>query len=244
MISNNLIIKRYGAGITLVPPSSADVEHDASVQSVMNLPANIYFMDRNSVMRRMNDRTAETSGYLSASDAIGKSLRDVSKIETIANILANDRNVVASCRYKIDAESYVRFDGLDMVAVSIKFPWLQNNAVEGIFGCSMLLGDTCAPSLSQTLSQLMRTGLLNDDAAKIPVLELNKAYFDQRDHAIMRLLVRGNTAKQIARVLGLSYRTIEHRVESIKYKLQVKSRAELIERLVDEFIFLPTVDGS
>ncbi len=244
MISNNLIIKRTGAGITLVPPSVANVQHPASVQSIMNMPANMYFMDRNSMMQRMNERTAETSGYLSATDAIGKSLRDVGKPETINPILENDRQVVAAGRYKIDSESYVRVDGLEMVAVSIKFPWLQNDAVAGIFGCSILLGTHCGPTLSQTLSQLMQVGILTSDQTDMPVIKLNQAYFDQRDHAIMRLLVRGKTAKQIARVLGLSYRTIEHRVESIKHKLQVKSRAELIERLVDEFIFLPNTDGS
>lgn len=244
MISNNHIIKRTGAGITLLPSTNEHAQHPASVQSFMNLPANMYFMDRNSIMQRMNDRTAETSGYLSATDAIGKSLRDVGKSETITKILDNDRQVVASGRYKIESESYERVDGLEMVAVSIKFPVLQNNAVAGIFGCSILLGSHCGPTLSETLQHLTQTGILTSNNAEMPVLKLNQAYFDQRDHAIMRLLVRGKTAKQIARVLGLSYRTIEHRVESIKHKLQVKSRADLIERLVDEFIFLPKVDGS
>lgn len=244
MISDNLIIKRSGASVTLLSPSSDYPSHPASVKSFMDMPANIYFMDRNSIMRRMNDRTAETSGYLSATDAIGKSLRDVGKSETISKILENDRQVVATGRYKIESESYERVDGQEMVALSIKFPMLQNHAVAGIFGCSILLGNHCGPTLSESLTQLTKAGILSSDNLAVPVLRLNQTYFDQRDHAIMRLLVRGKTAKQIARVLALSHRTIEHRIESIKHKLQVKSKADLIEKLVDEFIFLPRAEGS
>lgn len=211
----------------------------------MNLPENIYFMDRDSIMQRMNDRTAETSGYLSATDGIGKSILDVSKRETVARILENDREVIRTGRFKIDAESYIRHDGVDMIAVSIKFPWLQNNEIAGIFGCSILLGDNSGSTLSQTLNMFMQTGLFTAEVANsVPVLNINESYFDERDQAIMYWLVRGKTAKNIARALGLSFRTIEHRLESIKYKLQVRSKAELIECIIDKFIYLPTANGS
>lgn len=237
MVHLESILQRTRSGVTLSPPVNAP--HPASVQSFMDLPVNIYFMDRNSVMQRMNERTAETSGYLSAKDAIGKSLRDVSKLETISHILDNDRAVVTSGRCKIDSESYIRHDGHDMVAVSFKFPWLRNNTIAGIFGCSILLDSTCGQGMSSILNKLLQTGLLTPAmTTSIPLIQLANIHFDQRDHEIMRLLVRGKTAKQIACVLALSYRTIEHRIENIKQKLRVTSKAELIECLVDELSLL------
>ena len=47
-----------------------------------------------------------------------------------------------------------------------------------------------------------------------------------------RLLVRGKTAKEIGRILGLSHRTVEHRIERMKLKLQASNKSHLIEILL------------
>lgn len=238
MISNDFIIQRIGPGVRLAPPDKVNSRQNTSVASLFRLPLNFYFMDTESIMQRMNDQTARTSQYLSAEDAIGKSIRDVSDRETIAAILANDREVVNSKFCKIISESYQRYDGKHMTAISLKFPWLQNNTLAGIFGCSILLGDENTPSLSDALMMLMQTGLLStSNMPAIPGLMINDEFFDQRDHDILNLLVRGKTAKKIALALGLSYRTIEHRLEAIKEKLKVSSKSELIELLVDQLLF-------
>ena len=47
--------------------------------------------------------------------------------------------------------------------------------------------------------------------------------------------MRGMTAKTIARKLEISHRTVEHRLDAMKYKLAVTSKAELIEKIVDHY---------
>lgn len=47
--------------------------------------------------------------------------------------------------------------------------------------------------------------------------------------------MRGKTAKQIARVLGKSYRTVEEQITQLKKKLQVPCKADLIEKAFDFF---------
>lgn len=250
MISNELIIKRRGQGVELVAPVSRLQLMSSSIASMMKLPVNLYFMDTDSITKKMNDSAAQTCGYLSAQDAIGKSVRAVSRRDTASAILSNDREVVATKNLSITMESYTRLDDQDLIAISFKFPWFSNDDLIGIFGCSILLGYEHSPSLVHALGLLMQTGLLasptteSELTSRLRAWEFEGIYFDQRDTDIMYLLVRGQTAKNIARALGLSHRTIEHRLEMIKQKLSVSSKSALIERIIDQFIVVPEVKGS
>lgn len=46
------------------------------------------------------------------------------------------------------------------------------------------------------------------------------------------LILQGNTTKEIAKELGLSYRTIEDRINSLKVKLNAKNKADLIVKIL------------
>jgi DNA-binding CsgD family transcriptional regulator len=251
MINNELIIQSHQQGITLAnPDSSWPPSHQrASVGHILSLPLNMYFMDHNSVMQRMNDATAETNGYLSPQDAIGKSIRNVASRESARLILENDRAIIRSRNFQVLPEYLTRLDDVELTALSIKFPWYQGDAVVGILGCSILLDEDGAPSLTQALTMLIQAGLLSP-AIKTTVTSGKRCpqfagvIFDQRDTDILYLLVRGKTAKNIARQLQLSHRTVEHRLEVIKHKLVVSSKSELIEKIIDQFIVNPAAEGS
>lgn len=240
MISNELLIHRHGQGVQLsAPENTYQAEHGTTVGSIMRLPMNFYFMNRDSIMQKINAKTAETSCYLSEHDAIGKSIRDVSKRETADSILKNDREIIDTRILKITTETYTRLDDTDLTAISIKYPWYQDDNIAGIFGCSILLGQHGTSELTEALTLLMQTGLLAASATNIPGWQRKDVHFDQRDTSILRLLIRGKTAKNIARVLGISHRTVEHRLDTIKHKLAVSSKSELIERVFEQFIDLP-----
>jgi DNA-binding CsgD family transcriptional regulator len=247
MIRNELLIQRYAQGITLVGPHLLGnlPTPRTTVADIMSFPFNFYFMDCNSMMQRINEATAKTNGYLSTQDAIGKSIRDISKPETIETILANDRKVREARAYQVLTESFTRHDTLELTALSIKFPWYHHNTIIGIVGCSMLLGDAEAASFTQALTLLIETGLLTAPESEVKSLAklagppVAGVYFDQRDKAIMYWLVRGKTAKNIGNMLALSHRTIEHRLEVIKQKLAVSSKAALIEKIIDRFMIIP-----
>lgn len=53
----------------------------------------------------------------------------------------------------------------------------------------------------------------------------------EREKECIKFILLGKTAPEIAKMLYLSKRTIEHRIESIKAKLQCKTKSELISRL-------------
>ena len=63
------------------------------------------------------------------------------------------------------------------------------------------------------------------------------ARLSQREREVLSLVVQGQTAKQIARVLRVSPRTVETHRANLTDKLQTDSLAQLIRRfaaLVDE----------
>lgn len=50
----------------------------------------------------------------------------------------------------------------------------------------------------------------------------------QKEMDCSLLLLQGKTAKEIAKVVGISYRTIEDRINSIKTKLKAKNKADFV----------------
>lgn len=61
--------------------------------------------------------------------------------------------------------------------------------------------------------------------------------FSPRESAILKLIIRGKTAKETARALYLSPRTVENYLAGIKNKIGAKNKSELIEKILDMDLF-------
>ena len=55
---------------------------------------------------------------------------------------------------------------------------------------------------------------------------------DMTDEGIIQLLIEGHTAREIAEMLNLSPRTIEHRIDKMKSRLGAKNLVHLVAKLV------------
>ena len=55
--------------------------------------------------------------------------------------------------------------------------------------------------------------------------------FSLREHELIPMMITGKTSKEIATALGLSCRTIEAYIDTLKNKLQARNKAELISKL-------------
>jgi DNA-binding CsgD family transcriptional regulator len=64
-------------------------------------------------------------------------------------------------------------------------------------------------------------------------LQIENIQLSKRQSEILRWVVRGKTFKEIARLLNLSPRTVGHYFEAIKNKLNLFTRSELIEKVMD-----------
>lgn len=59
-----------------------------------------------------------------------------------------------------------------------------------------------------------------------------RARMDATDEAVMQLLTEGATAKEIAADLGISHRTVEHRLERMKERYGAKNTVHLAAMLI------------
>jgi DNA-binding CsgD family transcriptional regulator len=55
-----------------------------------------------------------------------------------------------------------------------------------------------------------------------------------RENQCLFFIIRGKTAKEIGNILGISYRTVEEYTQSIKNKLNCKSKHELIAYSIEQ----------
>lgn len=62
-------------------------------------------------------------------------------------------------------------------------------------------------------------------------IDIHGICFSNREKQILNYLPQGKTAKQIALILGISYRTVERHLENIRIKTNINSRSELIEKI-------------
>ena len=67
---------------------------------------------------------------------------------------------------------------------------------------------------------------------------VNDKKLSKREIECAYYLIRGMTAKQIAKIIFLSPRTIEHYIDRIKSKFKCKSRSDLIMSILNTKVFL------
>lgn len=56
--------------------------------------------------------------------------------------------------------------------------------------------------------------------------------FTPREHEMIPMMIGGHTSKEVAAELGLSCRTVEAYIDTLKHKLQARNKAELISKLL------------
>jgi len=75
----------------------------------------------------------------------------------------------------------------------------------------------------------MTRALLNDLVPTPPSRPLNENTLTNREMEVLRLIVRGHTNNQIAKILNISTRTVEGHRANIMDKLDLHSRVDLVE---------------
>lgn len=242
-IHNHLQIQRWKNGVRLVDANhQEDICHGnrLTVHDIMQIQNNFYFLDPESNVLKMNETAAKTCGYISANDAVGRSIRHVAKPDTAQKIIANDKLVVAMQSLIFNVETFTRLDERHLSAISFKFPCYQDEKIIGLFGCSLLTAQHEIDAPTQQVLQSIFIGTepvhheMNSFTQRLSMpCQMDGKSLNDREISVIDGLYRGYTAKGIAKRLGLSHRTIEHRIEALKIKFAVKNKSELIEKIVN-----------
>lgn len=82
----------------------------------------------------------------------------------------------------------------------------------------------------ENLLQIFKS-LINEMSDKQPDMYFNKINFTPREEQCLIQLTQGKSAKEVAKALKISHRTVESYLESIKQKLGCRNKFELIGKL-------------
>lgn len=226
---------RYGNGVKLSRPCNKQNRQafpKVSLSTLLDITAAIYFEDFDHQTIICNEITAEECGFISLKDCIGAPWYVPFEQKSVFKTLQNDRNVVKHESLKFLEEAGVRNDGTLIRTLSVRMPWYNNNnTLIGLFGCSILLGKH---SVSGVLSQLHNMGLLAyTPNIAIPEKEVNHfQYLTEREKQCLEFMLDGKSAKEIARCIGISHRTVEQYTSEIKEKFGYKTKYELISNIL------------
>lgn len=226
----------YRGGIKLDPSTNFASEKPLQLVQFLALKMSVYFLDCTSTTYLMNEYGATLCGFDSADDSKGRTLMDVAEPKSAQQLMQNSQKICQLKRVQVFEECLLKSKGEEQTIFSIKFPWFnQENQLVGSAGFSFKLQPG---SFLDSLRQLRALGLFNPITALVSKKydELQHQALTPRENDCAYWLIRGNSAKQIALKLGLSYRTIEDYLATMKLKLKVGSKQALIEKLIEEYL--------
>ncbi|MBI3815351.1 MAG: helix-turn-helix domain-containing protein [Nitrospinae bacterium] len=93
-----------------------------------------------------------------------------------------------------------------------------------------------AKLIAEKLEQYVYRDNLTEQNPSIPTLTSPSPLISQCQHAILSLLARGFTYKQVAKDLGISPRTVESHMEKLRKKFNAKTTQQLMTIVGDKRI--------
>jgi DNA-binding CsgD family transcriptional regulator len=229
--SNELILAPHLTGMRLQAPID---ENDCqfNVKNVLAFPCNTYFLTPASVITNANDICVEVCGFDSLKGMYGTTANELFNTETAIQTIAHDLKVVQNKKTVVCNESS-KIEEEIINFLTIKSPLFDaHDNIVGIFGCSIQLNHQ---PLAESLALIQKIGLMNNNATLHSSnfsYSDNKNIFSSTQHQIIHHTTKGRTASEIAIILNLSRRTIENNLVIIKEHYGVRTKSQLIEKIL------------
>jgi len=196
-------------------------------EMLLRVPGNpwIFWKDLQGTILGCNDIMAEALNLSSRYEIVGKNDFQLPFSSNESIHYRECDNLVLNSRSTKQFYDDVTIQDKKYKFIALKSPLLtQDDKLVGLFGISFRI-DT-ADKLA-----LLSQPALN----KFICHSVKDVHLTERETALLQLLVRGKTAKEIAAVLHLSQRTIENYMASLKHKFNVTTKSELIDLIFKEF---------
>jgi two-component system nitrate/nitrite response regulator NarL len=237
-------------GMRISTPVAVGSNRAISIKEILQLPMNVYFQLPGPIILKCNEHVfttlfASSHGYASPRDLIGVYPEKICKRSCLDELKRDDHHVLHSKQLMIfENDLVLQKDAIHYPSLSFKFPcYWDENQPPIIFGICILYNNTLlssAASLSEGLSILLKSGLLNmssvqyDYSALLRIKEIDGIPITSQEARCLCLAARGMSSKKIAKELNISFKTVERHFENLRYKLKVRSRSELIEKIIYE----------
>lgn len=175
-----------------------------------------------------NDNLLHQFGLKYQEELIGHSDASLSKNKPHENDMFYEQDLLALRGKTQRVIHFLESDGDSSVCFLSKSPLTTNGEVSGvIYHCQ----DWPQPEIMQLLRVVdQKFGTNKPDDLQYYSLDENHNFkgLSKRELECLFLILRSKSAKQIAYILGLSRRTVESYIDSIKLKFGVSNKSELI----------------
>lgn len=238
-LSPALFAVPYRGGVKFVAPRETNHPPLLTLADLLNLPVGTFFLDTESKILLLNDSNLQICGVESLKDIHGKTAAHFLKNrDDFHQMHSHDQSVLKQQQFHIVDEEVLRADDISFVSLAFKLPWYNaDNKLIGIFGFSTISQGAGSEHISQNLTSILQTQLIQPNQPVLQKYRVSQAIkiFTQREEEVAKLCLRGKTSKEIARILAISNRTVEHHLINLKTKLNVQNKSELIEALFERY---------
>jgi DNA-binding CsgD family transcriptional regulator len=184
----------------------------------------------------LNDNAVRLLGFESLEKAIGKTPYDLNcpAVECVEQFIEQDHYVINTKEPLQILDIHPYADGSRRIWLTTKTPLIADDHVLGtVYHCQPLQQEVIF-RISQILFNQDSYYTKSKQRSYNIEGKLKDKHLSARQQECLYHLLRGKSAGTIAEILKLSKRTIESYIEEIKYKMHCASKAELIEKSIDE----------
>lgn len=176
--------------------------------------------DQNFIYQDVTENTPQLFNACRASDLIGRSEHDLSQKFYADIYVRNDQKVLQSEKSWCGIEVADWHGFGEIMVFSNKAPLFDRDfakVIGVIFLCYPVEFTDFSPNELNFIDQLIENNKPKNPFKLTP-----------REQQCLELIVSGLSAKEIARVMNISYRTVEFHVANMKEKMGCKNKAEMI----------------
>ncbi|MCL5260630.1 MAG: LuxR C-terminal-related transcriptional regulator [Gammaproteobacteria bacterium] len=211
-------------------------KYNINIDPLLHIPANVYWKDLNGIYLGCNEQNASDTGLSNSKDYVGLSIYDISKPDTAKIIDNTDRRIMVTGRTECTLEYSDALLTKEGVYFSLKMPlYTVNNLTVGMLGISFRLNENNLITTAEALKNIQITSglsIISDTFFRISAAKylLHQAGLSPKETKILFGLCEGKSAKEIAKILNISYRTVETHIEHIKLKTNCNTKYQLIDK--------------
>ncbi|NRB10251.1 MAG: PAS domain-containing protein [Rickettsiaceae bacterium] len=205
-----------------------------------NFPGHVVVKDVNSNYQVISKDFSSDFGWKTVNEVIGKTDYDIPcKASELAESFRNiDRKVIKYNITGITIEAFYAVSSLMVVLVNKKPIYDKKGEIIGLICILTDITNLTVKNYVELndLDKKVVAGFKPKQYVLTP--EFSPLSLSRRQQECLSLLIRGKTAKEIAYVLGISFRTVEIHLQITKHKLGCNSKSQLIEKAIDSgFLF-------
>ncbi len=204
---------------------------------ISQMPGFVAWKTVDSVYAATNELCAKLAGYKNVDSYLGTKDYDwkCDAVEIADKIIAQDK-LVLETKKQWRSFNVLKFShSLTYYYSQKSVIYAPNNDILGILFIGTILTDTATLKILNSISQYDPEKSEKKVQHKIYSISdsAHELHLTRRQEECLFYILRGKNAKTIAKILGLSFRTIEVYINELKVKFQCSCKSSLIEKAIE-----------